>query len=142
MTSFKRALANTKFLAGVAMHGAPGLKALTEIRSSYVFDNVDPAQANTNIGYGQPKDGIYVINRDGTGLRQLTRGDDYSPSWSPNGKRIVLERDVLNETSELISASLFVVDADGTSLQRLTGPGRANSPNFNRWWDLAPAWCR
>jgi TolB protein len=34
---------------------------------------------------------IYVMNRDGSGLRRLTRhlADDESPQWSPDGKKLI-----------------------------------------------------
>ena len=56
---------------------------------------------------------IFVINRDGTGLRQLSpevaatdyRYDD-APSWSPDGKRVVFSRDWV----------LYLINPDGTGL--------------------------
>ena len=36
--------------------------------------------------------GLYVVNRDGAGLRRLTRDDDDSPSWSPGGTTIAYTR--------------------------------------------------
>ena len=37
---------------------------------------------------------IYVMNADGTNVRQLTSNADFdsAPSWSPDGKRILFER--------------------------------------------------
>lgn len=56
---------------------------------------------------------IFVVNRDGTGLRQLTpevAGTDYkyddSPSWSPDGTRLAFSR----------SGELYLINADGTGL--------------------------
>jgi Tol biopolymer transport system component len=56
---------------------------------------------------------IFVVNRDGTGLRQLTpevAATDYKwdggCSWSPDGTRLVFER----------TGVLFFINADGTGL--------------------------
>lgn len=56
---------------------------------------------------------IFIINRDGTGLRQLSpdvaptdyRYDD-GPSWSPDGKRLVFTRDWV----------LYLINPDGSGL--------------------------
>lgn len=56
---------------------------------------------------------IFVVNRDGTGLRQLTpevAATDYKyddgPSWSPDGTRLVFSR----------TGALSLINADGTGL--------------------------
>lgn len=56
--------------------------------------------------------GLFVANRDGSGLRQLTTGDDYAPCWLADGKTIVFARGLMNE-------ELFIVDADGSNPRRL-----------------------
>jgi len=70
---------------------------------------------------------IYLIREDGSGLRRLTsnRVPDYSPIWSPDGRRIlfVSSRDGDDE--------LYVMNADGTHLRQLT---------HNRRQDLTPQW--
>ncbi len=56
---------------------------------------------------------VWVMNADGTGKRRVVAntGDDASPSWSPDAKRIVFSRN---------SADIWVVNADGTGQKRLT----------------------
>jgi Tol biopolymer transport system component len=62
---------------------------------------------------------IFVVNRDGSGLRQLTPEtteytNDESASWSPDGTRLVFSRDGV----------LFVINADGTGLTSLGVSGQ------------------
>jgi Tol biopolymer transport system component len=63
--------------------------------------------------------GIFVMNADGTRVRQLTqrRGasvtEDHAPSWSPDGKRIALA--AVNITAKPAGASvIYVINADGS----------------------------
>jgi len=65
---------------------------------------------------------VYLVKADGTGLRQLTTGAafDSHPSFSPDGKRIVFDRDPGPGKSHI-----FAVNVDGTGLQQLT-KGKAN----------------
>jgi Tol biopolymer transport system component len=63
---------------------------------------------------GGDRDRIFIVNRDGTGLRQLTPEStdpnlnifDEAPSWSPDGSRLLFQR----------SAELSFINADGTGL--------------------------
>jgi Tol biopolymer transport system component len=72
---------------------------------------------------------LFVINADGSGLRQVTSdavGVNYS-SWSPDGKRIVLVSSRDGRTR------LWIVDADGSGLRALTeGPAGTG--------DFVPSW--
>ncbi len=76
-------------------------------------------------------DEIWVINRDGSGLLQLTR-DPYSwwdkhPSWSPDGNQIVFWS---NRTGVW---QIWVMDRDGQNLYTLSRSG------FNDW---DPVWIK
>lgn len=76
-------------------------------------------------------DEIWVVNRDGSGLLQLTR-DEYSwwdkhPSWSPNGQHLVFWS---NRTGH---GQIFVMNADGSNLYSLSRTG------FN---DYDPVWIK
>ena len=69
---------------------------------------------------------VYVMNADGSGKRNLTRdraNDDY-PTWSPDGRRIAFLRGRLRGTARrrdrCYSYDLYVVNADGSGLRRLT----------------------
>jgi Tol biopolymer transport system component len=69
--------------------------------------------------------GIYTMNSDGTGLRQLTQrseshpSEDHKATWSPDGNHLAFAR--LNDTAQPKGlAAIFVVDANGGDPHRLT----------------------
>jgi TolB protein len=62
---------------------------------------------------------IWVVNRDGSGLRQLTFSNkmsvsNSSPTWSPTGAQIAFTSDRTG------SNQIYVIGADGTGLRQLT----------------------
>lgn len=93
---------------------------------------------------------IWVMNRDGSHLRQLTKtlGYDGGPWWSPDGKQIcfrayhpvtpteisdykaLLKRHLIRPTT----LDLYVMDADGSRVRRITNDRKANIASF------APSW--
>jgi len=84
-------------------------------------------------GVVAPRDSeLFSITRQGGDLRQLTRDnlDDVDPVWSPDGRRIAFARRVIDFAG--YPSSLYVMDADGGRLRRLTKPGYTPDP--------APSW--
>jgi Tol biopolymer transport system component len=83
--------------------------------------------------------GIWIVNADGTGRRQVTQTTpgsswDREPDWSPDGKKLVFVRDDLARKAEAV----FTVNIDGTGLFQVTpwnlvaGTGPDWSPD-GRW---------
>ena len=67
---------------------------------------------------------VWVMNADGSGLRQLTGGFSTSPAWSPDGTRIAYLD---------AGAGISVVPVEGGNAQRVTQPHADTT-------DERPAW--
>jgi TolB protein len=66
---------------------------------------------------------LRVMNADGSGQRGLGLVDYYGSTWSPDGRKIVLA------TGAALKTEIYVMNADGSVLQRLTRlHGRAMYP--------------
>jgi len=70
---------------------------------------------------------VFVVDVDGSNVRRLTSLGVHSrgPAWSPDGRQIIFSS----------GGALYVMNADGSALVRLTTPP-VNS------WDSAPVWRR
>lgn len=87
----------------------------------------------TRLAFASDRDGdaeIYVMNLEDATLTQLTRNEanDLMPAWSPRGNRIAFVSDRVYEVpggdgSMEVQAGLelYIMNADGTGVQRLTG---------------------
>jgi Tol biopolymer transport system component len=90
-----------------------------------------PSASRSRIAFGLERDdlsSIYTVGANGTGLRRLTvpptrqqLGGDSGPVWSPNGRRIVFERDLTYWGADRFRLAA-VPAAGGLSRQLTKGP--------------------
>jgi Tol biopolymer transport system component len=96
------------------------------------------------IVFSSSRDGdfeIYAMDADGSNVRKLTNNegdgrneaDDGSPSWSPDGQRIVFLSTRDHEGDGFTSEEVYVMDADGSDQTRLTD---------NETGEASPSWSR
>jgi Tol biopolymer transport system component len=94
-------------------------------------EDADPSNATLGPGGDFPAQ-IFVINADGSRMRQITHtGDNRWPTWSPDGSRIAFARGVLsletapNESQAAFvepgSRHLFTMAPDGTDVRIVEG---------------------
>jgi TolB protein len=87
----------------------------------------------TKLAFMSNRDGnpeIYVVNKDGTGLRRLTNHpeNDVTPTWSPTGTQIAFT------SNRSGSPQIWIMNADGSEQQRITSESWCDRPT----WSPAP----
>ncbi len=96
-------------------------------------DGTRIAFTRTTIGPAEFAPAIYVMGSDGSGLKKVA-DDAAQPAWSPDGERLAFTGAGDGETCFhdcTPSGDIFVADADGGNIQRLT---RSEAD------DTSPAW--
>jgi Tol biopolymer transport system component len=63
---------------------------------------------------------LYVMGRDGSNLRQVTKlgGANFAPSWHPDGKRLIFASNIADPKQR--DFDIYLVNLDGTGLERVT----------------------
>ncbi|OFW06538.1 MAG: hypothetical protein A3H96_12780 [Acidobacteria bacterium RIFCSPLOWO2_02_FULL_67_36] len=63
---------------------------------------------------------LYLMKRDGSDLRQLTKlgGANFAPSWHPDGRRLVFASNVADPKGR--DFDVYLINADGSGLERIT----------------------
>jgi Tol biopolymer transport system component len=115
---------------GVASDGS----GLTQVTGSGYNASLPAVSPNGNVvafrRSGSPGYGIWTINVDGTGARQVSTdpqniaSNDTDPTWSPDGSKIAFVR----------NGELHVMNADGSGRTVVVGPGfpfRLSDPEWS-----------
>jgi TolB protein len=89
----------------------------------------------TRLAFSSNRDGggnseIYVVNRDGTGLRRITShpGADTTPTWAPTGAQLAFTSDRSG------SPQVYIVNLDGTGLKKISSQSYCDRAT----WSPAP----
>jgi len=63
---------------------------------------------------------LFVMNRDGSGQRQVTKlgGANFAPSWHPDGKRLIFASNKADPKGR--DFDIYLINLDGTGLERVT----------------------
>lgn len=85
------------------------------------------------LAFMSPRDGnseIYVVNKDGSGLRRLTNhpSSDVTPTWSPTGNQIAFTSDRTGRPQ------IWIMNEDGSGQQQITRETWCDRPT----WSPAP----
>src|SRR6266487_376620 len=90
--------------------------------SSAEFTVLSTNSAASSIAFNRYRDGLFVMNTDGSGVTRLTNGAsgaDLGPAWSPDGRRIAFARFTTDGPSSG-TYDVYAMNADGSGVMRLT----------------------
>jgi Tol biopolymer transport system component len=129
--------------AGMLGGASPDGVAATAANGKIVYSGYDPQTNRTH---------IYTMNPDGTGVTDITATHTdpnwapripYSdgPEWSPDGTKISASGSSLSDIGSCCSRNVYVMDADGTNVQRLTNtPSASEGEDYQATWAPDGSW--
>jgi dipeptidyl aminopeptidase/acylaminoacyl peptidase len=89
------------------------------------------------IVYSSVAGDLWIVEADGSHRRRLTdsgAGIDYSPTWSPDGKRIAFRTTRGASPPGVDPSNIFIINTDGSGERQLTPPrGAAAGGLFPAW---------
>ena len=117
-----RRLTNLPGPDGGAFFSADGSKIVFRGRHTPPGKELDDYLALLKKGLWRPTSlDVFVMNRDGTGLTQVTRdlgGANWAPFFAPDGKRIIFATNFKNPRGP--NFDLYLINVDGTGLEQVT----------------------
>jgi Tol biopolymer transport system component/streptogramin lyase/major membrane immunogen (membrane-anchored lipoprotein) len=125
-TAIATALGEDTYTARAEQEDAGGNAGYSSA-NTFTVDHTAPG-ANGLIAYSGGSGQIFTVHSDGSGIQQLTSGlcvgfptgcVDGSPSWSPDGTRLVFSRATRSPSGGDVP-DIYVINADGTGERNLT----------------------
>lgn len=110
-------------------HGAPAASSGGGTSPTQASASAPATGLKGRIVYSSVQGDLWVVEADGSHRRRLTdsgQGIDYSPTWSPDGKRVAF-RTTRGSPSRPDPSNIFVINADGSGERQLT-PARGRRP--------------
>lgn len=111
---------------------------LFEINCSPAVRSEEIAFTMDTVIHGLPQTWVAVVRPDGSGMTRIALGN--SPSWSPDGTRLVYSTAVCTTDSyygyTTCAGGLAVIDPETRNVDPVNGPGTAFSPSWSPRADL------
>jgi TolB protein len=88
------------------------------------------AYLRTEVGGGRA---VYVVRPDGSGVRRVTPSSMNvgTVAWSPDGSELSFSAPALGQVNRVENQALWLINADGANLRRLTGFDANYSPTWS-----------
>jgi TolB protein len=118
---------------------AQSTPTVTSIPASTPSATIDIPALTGRIAFsgGSPHaEDVYVINADGTGLRQVTSdpASEFDPSWAPDGGFIAYR----HQTTDDSSTDIYVIAIGGTGARNVSGDD--GTPDWGPAWSPDGTW--